>query len=102
VTGKHVILIFEKISWVRNFEKLLKGDRLMILKFIIFGIGIFIGCILMLVISRVKSVGSLRIDDSDPEYGQYLFLELSRQVDVVCRKKYITLRINNKSFYETN
>lgn len=65
---------------------------------IIFVIGIFVGCVIALPIFRMRSVGSLRIDTSDPDDGPYLFLELSKDVDVVYQRKYVTLRVNTKSF----
>lgn len=65
---------------------------------IIFIIGILLGCIISAVIFRVKSIGSLRIDASDPDDKPYLFLELSKEVGAVCRKKYVTLKVNVKNF----
>lgn len=65
---------------------------------IIFVIGIFVGYVIALLIFRTRSVGSLRIDTSDPDDGPYLFLELSKDMDVVYQKKYVTLRVNTKSF----
>lgn len=65
---------------------------------IIFVIGIFAGYVIALPIFRMRSVGSLRIDTSDPDDGPYLFLELSKDVDVVYQRKYVTLRVNTKSF----
>lgn len=65
---------------------------------IIFVIGILIGCVISLSIFRMRSVGSLRIDTSDPDDGPYLFLELSKDVSVVYQKRYVTLKVNTKSF----
>ena len=65
---------------------------------IIFVIGILVGCIITLSIFRMRTVGSLRIDTSDPDDGPYLFLELSRDVSVVYQRKYVTLKVNTKSF----
>lgn len=60
--------------------------------------GVLFGCILVLVILRIKSVGSLRVDYADPDSGPYLFLELSRQgMGVIERKKYILLKVNLKN-----
>ena len=66
--------------------------------FIIFLIGILVGCVVTLFIFRMRSVGSLRIDTSDPDDGPYLFLELLKDVGVVCQRKYITLKVNTKNF----
>lgn len=65
---------------------------------VIFVVVALIGCILTTIASRVKSVGSLRIDTSDPDDNPYLFLELSKDVGEVYRKNYIMLKVNTKSF----
>ena len=66
--------------------------------FVIFGIGILVGVVCTIVATRTKSVGSLRVDTSDTDDGPYLFLELSKDVDVIYQKKYVTLKVNTKSF----
>lgn len=63
-----------------------------------FMIGMIIGWGLTVTISRRKSVGSLRIDTSDPDDSPYLFLELSKDVGEIYAKKYITLRVSIKNF----
>lgn len=65
---------------------------------VIFLIGILVGCVVTLFIFRMRSVGSLRIDTSDPDDGPYLFLEMSKDVNKVRKKKYITLKVNLKNF----
>ena len=65
---------------------------------IIFGIGVLIGCILKIIIFRTRSVGSLRIDTSDPNDGPYLFLELSKDIGEIYRKKYVTFKVSLKNF----
>ena len=65
---------------------------------IIFIAGVLIGCIFSVVICRLMSVGSLRIDTSDPDDNPYLFLELSKDVDTVSRKKYVVLKVSIKNF----
>lgn len=65
---------------------------------IIFVIGIFVGCVIALSIFRMRSVGSIRVDTSDPDDGPYLFLELSKDIDEIYRKKYVTLKVNTKNF----
>jgi hypothetical protein len=65
---------------------------------LMFAIGVLIGCVLTAIIFWIKSVGSLRIDTSDPDDEPYLFLELSKSIDVVCRKRHIMLKVNTKSF----
>lgn len=64
---------------------------------IYFGVGIATGIVLHMVIYRIKSVGVLRVDNSDPDDGPYLFLELSKDIGCIKRKKYVVLKVNLKS-----
>lgn len=66
--------------------------------FVIFGIGVVVGCILTTAISRIKSVGILRVDTSDPDDNPYLFLELTKGIDVIYRRKYVSLKVCIKDF----
>ena len=65
---------------------------------IVFVLGVLFGCVIAMVVFRVKSVGSLRVDNSDPSDAPYLFLELSKNVDIVRKKKYISLKVSDKNF----
>ena len=65
---------------------------------IIFGIGILIGFVCATIATRTKSVGSLRVDTSDPDDGPYLFLELSKDIEEIYRKKYVTFKVSLKNF----
>lgn len=64
-------------------------------------IGVMVGVLLSRFIFKEKPVGSLRVDESDPDSGPYLFLELVgsgadaiyKRVTYVCRvelKNYIS------------
>lgn len=73
-------------------------------------IGIIIGIVFGRQVFRRDVVGSLRVDQSDPDSGPYLFLELSHKgADAIYKKRYVVLkvnikiifRMNNKSFYGT-
>jgi len=66
--------------------------------FAIFGIGILVGIVCTTVATRSKSVGSLRVDRSDPDDGPYLFLELSKDIEEIYRKKYVTFKVSIKNF----
>lgn len=62
-------------------------------------IGIIVGAIIGIFcgkyIALKKTTGSLRVDQSDPDSGPYLFLELSqRGISKIYRKKHIVLEIN--------
>ena len=60
-----------------------------------FSCGFAVACIKS---SRKEPVGDLRIDTSDPDDNPYLFLELSKDLDFVRSKKYITLKVNTISY----
>lgn len=58
-------------------------------------IGIFCGRYLVL----KNTSGSLRVDQSDPDSGPYLFLELSDSgAEMIYTKRYIILKINLDSY----
>lgn len=67
-----------------------------------FCIGILIGGLVVAFIFRIanylKVVGKLRIDRSDPEDGPYLFLELSKSIDLFESKKHIILEVKSEDF----
>ena len=65
---------------------------------IIFGIGVLMGCILTMIIFQTRSVGFLRIDTSDPDDSPYLFLELSKDIEEIYRKKYVMFKVSLKNF----
>lgn len=66
---------------------------------------IIIGCIISAIIGLVigikshsKEIGTLRVDQSDPYDGPYLFLELSENPKKLLDKKYITLKVNVEDY----
>ncbi len=65
---------------------------------IIFGIGVLIGFVCATIAIRTKSVGSLRVDTSDSDDSPYLFLELSKDIEEIYRKKYVTFKVRLKNF----
>lgn len=70
-------------------------DRKMIL---IFAIGIFTGVAMTRIAPKEKSIGTLRVDESDPAEEPYLFLELSRDVSTVRKKKRVILDVLDESY----
>lgn len=65
---------------------------------IVIGIaGGILGCILTSRMYSKKPIGVLRIDSSDPD-GPYLFLELETDPNVLKKEKYVTLKVNTKSY----
>lgn len=66
---------------------------------------IIIECIISAVIGFVigikyhhKPVGTLRVDQSDPDDNPYLFLELSEDPKKLPNQKYITLKVNIENY----
>jgi hypothetical protein len=90
-------LIFEKIPGLGFLKNFLKGEFFVEL-FVIFGIGILVGIVCTTVATRTKSVGSLRVDTSDPEDGPYIFLELSKRIGDISSKKYVVLKVKLENF----
>lgn len=65
----------------------------------IFVVGVLIGCVFGCVIfKKFNTVGSLRIDSSDPDEMPYLFLELEKDIEHVYRKKYAMFKVNIMNF----
>lgn len=56
-----------------------------------------IGYVLAMQKYSKKSIGTLRVDSSDPD-GPYLFLELETDPNVIKKEKYVTLKVNTKSY----
>lgn len=62
-------------------------------------IGILTGMLIAKFAFRDKPIGSLRVDQSDPDSGPYLFLELSPGgVDELYKKKFVSLRVDLKNY----
>ncbi len=62
--------------------------------------GVLFGSLFVSIVQslRMKPLGSLRMDYSDPDGGPYLFLELSNQsMGTLENKKYVVLRVNIKN-----
>lgn len=56
--------------------------------------GILAGIFAAKVIFQEKPIGSLRVDDSDPDSGPYLFLELDPDgADAIYKQRYVRLRV---------
>lgn len=62
-------------------------------------IGVMVGVLLSRFIFKEKPVGSLRVDESDPDSGPYLFLELDRSgADAIYKQRYVRLRVELKNY----
>ena len=65
---------------------------------ILLGVGMLIGCVITLIIFKKFQVGDLRVDNSIPEDGPYLFLELYRSPEDIMNKQYVVLKVNTQSY----
>lgn len=62
-------------------------------------IGILVGIFMSRFIFKEKSVGSLRVDQSDSDSGPYLFLELNRDgAEAIYKKSYVRLQVDLKNY----
>ena len=62
-------------------------------------VGILVGLLLERIIFQEKPVGSLRVDNSDPDSGPFLFLELDRSgADAIYKKSSVRLRVELKNY----
>ena len=68
------------------------------LEVLLFLLGFMVGIASFLVYLIVRSVGTLRVDQSDPTEQPYLFLELDKPVESVTNKKYVLFRVIKKNF----
>lgn len=65
---------------------------------ITFAVGIVLGIILALVACKIKRIGTLRVDSSDPYEQPYLFLELKKDVGNLQHKKYVLVEVNLENY----
>ena len=61
-------------------------------------IGLLLGACAIMLIFNCKSLGLLRVDQSDPSEPPYLFLELKTNPEVIKGKKYVTLKVKIENF----
>ena len=56
------------------------------------------GMAFFLMYLAARSIGTLRVDQSDPAEPPYLFLELDKPVENVVKEKYVLFRVSKKNF----
>lgn len=56
------------------------------------------GMVFFLICLAARSIGILRVDQSDPTEQPYLFLELDKPVESVINEKYVLFRVVKKNF----
>ena len=64
-------------------------------------LGFIGGMVFFLICLAAKSIGTLRIDQSDPTEPPYLFLELDKPVESIIKKKYVLFRVSKKNFIDS-
>lgn len=58
-------------------------------------IGIAVGIMAAIIFFCQKEVGTLRLNNSDPDSGPYLFMEIARgKTEVIAKSKAIVLRVD--------
>jgi hypothetical protein len=60
--------------------------------------GVLLGISISSIIYRSYFVGNLRIDNSDPTDGPYMFLELEKGVGDISSKKHVILKVKRENF----
>lgn len=69
---------------------------------ILYLIGVLVGSVITQIILRKRHIGYLRIDNSDPSDNPYIFLELTKPMDVIYTKQYVTLEVKVKDYIPRN
>lgn len=59
---------------------------------------LLIGILLLRRSSKQETVGTLRVDSSDPDDGPYMFLELKTDPGYVMKQKQVVLDVNTESY----
>ncbi len=61
-------------------------------------VGVVIGVVVTALIVSTRLSGNLRIDHSIPEDNPLMFLELTKSVSTVVRKKFVVLKVRVEDF----
>lgn len=61
-------------------------------------VGAVVGVLVTLLIFSTISAGNLRVDQSIPEGDPYLFLELTKSVSTVLKKRFVVLKVRVEDF----
>ena len=64
-------------------------------------LGFIGGMVFFLICLAAKSIGTLRIDQSDPTEPPYLFLELDKPAESIIKEKYVLFRVSKKNFIDS-
>lgn len=61
-------------------------------------VGMLVGLILIKLMRRTKTVGTLRVDRSDPTEPPYLFLELAEPLEEWMDENYVLMQVKFKNY----
>lgn len=59
------------------------------------------GMVFFLICLATRSIGTLRVDQSDPTEQPYLFLELDKPVEKLMHEKHVLFRVSKKNFIDS-
>lgn len=60
--------------------------------------GVIIGFIISIIIYDIRSIGNLRIDQSDPSDRPYMFMELRKKTGDISKRKFVILKVRREDF----
>lgn len=90
-------MIFEKLPGGKIPENVFRKEEYMPLIWLL--VGILIGLLVSRFIFKDKPIGSLRVDQSDPDSDPYLFLELDAGgMNDIYKKQSVRLRVKIKNY----
>lgn len=70
----------------------------MLLNVVLVVVGILIGVVGTRTFFMPRTIGTLRIDHSDPSDQPYMFLELSKGVGDISNDRYVTLEVSTENY----
>lgn len=68
------------------------------MELLLFLAGVLMGVSIVTMLYRAYYVGNLRIDNSDPKDGPYIFLELEKGIVELSSRKHVILKVKLKNF----
>ena len=65
--------------------------------YLCFALGILVGAVLTIIMTRKKSVGTLLVDTSDPTEEPLLLLDLDRPVRDFANERHVTMKVRKSN-----
>jgi hypothetical protein len=66
--------------------------------FLTLALGVAIGVVITRMIDSKRHIGVLRVNNSDPDDGPYLFLELFKEVPNLAKMKFVILKVDLRQY----